>query len=263
MSNTNSTRKNYPPKEWGNSKSRTHYACVHGEIFPLDPSKNLILYKGRWRQIETDDLKLSTWVDWPGGTQFFEIKEFDKPEEPTQQTDTQKANHWWDLELTGDQRGVLLNQWYGAANVPIDEKDILDIWRNWSGRIILKPKETQSTTTDNGGELTKTDISWSTPGEWRAVHMESQKITPLYIVKGETGTVCNLNKSDYNGKELEAEANANLIAASKGMYYQLDRLVDFINTYGIRDEAGNSLLEDINLGEAIEVLHKANKNYKP
>lgn len=66
----------YAPADWGKLKSNTHYAEIDGKVIPIRPTKDFILYKGRWRPIGTDGY--ATWVEYPGATVCFEIKQFDK-----------------------------------------------------------------------------------------------------------------------------------------------------------------------------------------
>lgn len=66
----------YPPEDWGKEKSNTHYACIDNGVYPIRPNRLFVKYKGRWRPIENDGHG-TTYVEYPGATVFFEIKEFD------------------------------------------------------------------------------------------------------------------------------------------------------------------------------------------
>lgn len=68
------------PADWGGSqKSNTHYAWIDESVRPIRPSKDFVLYKGRWRPIKEDEIG-SKYVEGPGFIVFFEIREFEKPE---------------------------------------------------------------------------------------------------------------------------------------------------------------------------------------
>ncbi len=160
-----------------------------------------------------------------------------------QQTDREKALAWWGTVPNPD---YLAEAYFTCWAVNLGDDDILEIWR----------KETQPTTTDNGGELKCTE------GEW-------YKSRNIILVKGKQKRVGLMYTQDSHDRDFRAkfdeemEANLDLCVAAKDLYKELERIVDFIEEYGIRDSNGKSMLEDIGLDSAIEVLQKANKNYKP
>jgi hypothetical protein len=71
------TSKIFAPSDWGTLKSNTHYGEIDGAVCAIRPTKDFILYKGRWRPIETDTTGCHT-VHGPGFSVSFEIKEFSK-----------------------------------------------------------------------------------------------------------------------------------------------------------------------------------------
>lgn len=67
------------PKDWGKLKSNEFYAEIDDKVHPIRPNKEAVLYKGRWRAIETDGAG-DTYIEMPtcGIVLYFEIKKFDQ-----------------------------------------------------------------------------------------------------------------------------------------------------------------------------------------
>lgn len=65
------------PADWGGSKSNTHYAWIDDKVHAIRPTKDFVLYKGRWRPMHHDGMG-GAYVDGPDFLVHFEIKEFDK-----------------------------------------------------------------------------------------------------------------------------------------------------------------------------------------
>lgn len=67
------------PADWGGIKSNTHYAWIDNKVYAIRPTKEFVLYKGRWRHIQDDGIG-GKYVEGPGFVVSFEIKEFEKPD---------------------------------------------------------------------------------------------------------------------------------------------------------------------------------------
>lgn len=63
-------------------KSATHYGEIDGKECPLTVDKLFVLYKGRWRLIQSEiDLPGYTYIEIPNATISFEIKQYSEAKE--------------------------------------------------------------------------------------------------------------------------------------------------------------------------------------